>query len=73
MCSTSMASSSEYSTDSAIQTFIPPQRTTVHDLYGLVGVETPNATEAQIRKSYEAMVKKLLPKGPSNAVSEYQA
>ncbi|KAJ4417718.1 hypothetical protein N0V82_005992 [Gnomoniopsis sp. IMI 355080] len=56
-----MASTSEYSTDSAIQTSMTAQRMTVHDLYGLVGVLTPNATEAQIRTSYAAMCKNLLP------------
>lgn len=68
----STASNSDYSTDmdSATETSVARQHLTVHDLYGLVGVSTPNATEAQIRKAYEAMVKKLLPQLPSNAVSK---
>lgn len=51
-----------------LQTTMARQRVTVYDLYGLLDV-SPNATEANIREAYEALIKKLQPKLPSNVVS----
>lgn len=54
-----------------MQSGVHLKQSTVHDLYGLVGILTPNVTDAEIRKTYEAMVKKLQPQLPSNAVSDF--
>lgn len=64
-----MASNSGYSTDGAIHTKASQDCSMVHDLYGLVGVLKPNATETEIRDAYEAMAMEILPHEPSNAVS----
>lgn len=64
-----MASTSQASAVDDLPTVVSRQDVAAHDLHGLVGVETPFATEARIRESFEKMALRMFPASPSNAVS----